>query len=272
MITFLFAVLLTLSTFVYATSDIKCEATYDEIGITHQKVNNLDQYYYCFGYHHGRDRAWQMDYFRRVGQGRNAEVYGYSSLKSDLMMRMLDLPKLAHRLYSELPEQNKNWLEAYARGANLGFEQGKEAKEFKDLNYAPEAWKPEDSVLVLVLQSFDQTRKTFLRDYEEEKLKEHWKEKAETLFHDEGLPWFNTILKDGEYVSKVSSPKSTNYVPAEKMNLWHPFPDVFGKESGSNNWVIHKSKSKNGYAMLANDPHLDLKTPLFWYWLNLQTP
>ena len=24
--------------------------------------------------------------------------------------------------------------------------------------------------------------------------------------------------------------------------------------------------------MLANDPHLDLKTPLFWYWINLQTP
>ena len=266
---YLLLILSSLSSF--ATSDIKCSATYDNVGITRQKVNSINQYYYCFGYHHARDRAWMMDYFRRVGQGRNAEVYGYSSLKSDLMMKLLDLPKLANRLYAGMPEQNKQWLKAYADGANVGFEQGKNSQEFKDLNYIPEKWEPEHSVLVLVLQSFDQTRKTFFRDYEEEKLKERWKEKTDELFNEDNVPWLNTILKEGEYEAQLATKKTTSS-PARSVKLWENFPDVFGKESGSNNWVIGKTKSKSGYAMLANDPHLDLKTPLFWYWINLKTP
>lgn len=267
---YLFLLLTSLSSF--ATSDIRCEATYDEVGVTRQKVNSLNDFYYCFGYHHGKDRAWMMDYLRRIGQGRNAEVYGYSSLKSDLMMRLLDLPKLAAKLYQGLPEQNKNWLKAYSAGANVGFQQGKNAQEFKDLNYAPEEWEPEHSILILVLQSFDQTRKTFYRDYEEEKLKEHWKEKTEEMFNEDNVPWFNTILKDGEYIAEVKPKIKMTYTPSLKPKLWESFPDVFGKESGSNNWVVSKTKSKSGFAMLANDPHLDLKTPLFWYWMNLQTP
>ena len=265
---YLFLVFASLTSF--ATSDIKCEGTYDHVGITRQKVNSINDFYYCFGYHHGRDRAWMMDYFRRVGQGRNAEIYGYTSLKSDLMMRLLDLPRLASKLYAGLPEQNKEWLKAYAKGANLGFVEGKNSHEFKDLNYAPEEWEPEHSVLVLVLQSFDQTRKTFFRDYEEEQFKEHWKEKAEDLFNDDNVPWSNTILKTGEYEVKKKELKTT-YTPHGKHQLWENFPEVFGKESGSNNWVVSKNKSKSGHAMLANDPHLDLKTPLFWYWINLQS-
>ncbi len=255
----------------FASAEMNCEATYNNIGVTYQNVKSLDQYYYCFGYHHGKDRAWQMDYFRRVAQGRNAEVYGYSSLKSDLMMRLLDLPSLASKLYQGLPSENKNWLAAYSAGANKGFIEGKDAKELKDLNIVPEPWTPEDSILVLVLQSFDQTRKTFFRDYEEEKSKEHWKEKAVELFNEDDAPWFNTILKEGEYPKNTGVSK-TSYIPSKKPALWENFPEVFGKESGSNNWVVSKNKSKNGYAMLANDPHLDLKTPLFWYWMSFKTP
>lgn len=267
----IYLLLLLSSLSVFATSEIKCEATYDQLGIPHQKVNSEHDYYYCFGYHHGRDRAWLMDYFRRVGQGRNAEVYGFSWLKGDLVMRLLELPDLAKRLYDELPEAQKVILQNYSAGANAGFEIGKEAKEFKDLGYTPEEWKPEDSILILTLQSFDQTRKTFYRDYEEEKYKERWKEKTDDLFNEDQIPWQNTILKEGEY-TKLTEAKTSFSKTIRKPNLWANFPDVFGKESGSNNWVVSKQKSKSGFAMLANDPHLDLKTPLFWYWINLESP
>lgn len=269
MITFFLLVFASVSAF--ATSDIKCEASYDQLGITHQKVTNLEEFYYCFGYHHAKDRAWEMDYFRRVAQGRNAEVYGFSWLKSDLMMRLLDLPTLARRLYDGLSEEQKKWLQAYTDGANLGFETGKSAREFRDKNYLPEPWQPEHSILVLTLQSFDQTRKSFIRDYEEEKLKEHWKEKTEDLFNEDDVPWLSTILKKGEYPALAQPPK-TSYNPPGRLKLWANFPEVFGKESGSNNWVVQKSKSRTGHAMLANDPHLDLKTPLFWYWMHLEAP
>jgi acyl-homoserine lactone acylase PvdQ len=68
---------------------------------------------------------------------------------------------------------------------NEGFKLGASDKEFKDLGYAPEKWEPSDSFTILLLQSFDQTRKTFMRDYEEEKSREHWGIRALSLFDEE---------------------------------------------------------------------------------------
>ena len=254
-----------------SASSSKCKARYDNLGIPHVEVSSNEDFYFCFGYHHGKDRAWQMDYFRRVAHGRNAEVLGFSQLKSDLMMRLLDLPSVANKLWETFnPSQRETFLH-YTHGVNEGFKEGREASEFEDLNYSPEDWKPEDTIALLLIQSFDQTKKSFSSDYLEEKSKEEWKEKAEALFDEDGLPWENTILKDGEYPKKVASVNtSTTSIPTVK--LWAKFPEVFGKESGSNNWVVSAKKSKTGNAILANDPHLDLKTPLFWYWMHLKSP
>ena len=41
---------------------------------------------------------------------------------------------------------------------------------------------------------------------------------------------------------------------------------------GSNNWAVHKDKTKNGYALLANDPHLGLALPNVWYVMHLSSP
>lgn len=249
----------------------KCEARYDNLGIPHVTVSTHEDFYFCFGYHHGKDRAWQMDYFRRVAHGKNAEVLGFSQLKSDLMMRLLDLPSVANKLWATFnPSQRETFLQ-YTQGVNEGFKEGRNSQEFIDLNYSPEDWKPEDTIALLLIQSFDQTKKSFSSDYLEEKSKEEWKEKAEDLFDEEGMPWENTILKEGEYPKKVASSNSST--PSRHVvKLWANFPEVFGKESGSNNWVISSKKSKTGHAILANDPHLDLKTPLFWYWMHLKSP
>lgn len=249
-----------------------CQATYRELDITRQEVSSQDEFYFCFGYHHGRDRAWLMDYFRRSAEGTNAEVLGHEHLKADLMMRLLDLKSHAEKIWAAYPENEKKKLEAYSRGVNEGFKTGKGAREFIDLGMSPEEWKPVHSLEILLLQSFDQTRRTFVTDWEQEKLKAQWKDRAAILMDNDNVPWENTILKTGEYkpmrTVKVSPPINPTSVP----NLWSRFPAVFGEESGSNNWVISAKKSKTGKAILANDPHLDLKTPLFWYWIQLKSP
>lgn len=250
--------------------EFSCKATYDQMNITHQEVRSLEEFYYCFGYHHGTDRAWEMDFFRRLGQGRNAEVLGFSHLKGDLMMRLLNFPELAQKLWKEFSPEKQKWLIMYAQGVNEGFKIGKNAQEFKDENYSPETWLPEHSLLVLLLQSFDQTRKTFFRDYDEEVNKEKWEERTLSLFEEDGLPWESTILKNGEYAKKETAKTSTVFQKIPK--LWGEFPSLFGEESGSNNWVISSKKSKTNHAILANDPHLDLKTPMFWYWIHLKAP
>ncbi len=254
-----------------AETSFSCNAQYDDLNITRQVTESTEHFYYCFGYHHGKDRAWEMDYFRRTGQGRNSEILGFNQLKADLMMKLLNLEALSKNIWESFEGEKKIILEKYAEGANEGFKIGANATEFKKFNFTPEKWKPEHTILVLLLQSFDQTRKTFMRDYDEEKNKEHWKEKAEELFNEDHMPWDNTILKEGEYeVASSDLPKTT--LNSRSLKLWSEFPTVFGLESGSNNWVVSSAKSKTGNALLANDPHLDLKTPLFWYWVNLKSP
>ncbi len=248
-----------------------CPTSYEALGIPRIRTVSIEASYYCFGLHHGRDRAWQMDYFRRIGEGRNAEIHGVSHLKSDLMMRLVNLPQEAKRLWEEFPQDKKSLLQLYARGVNEGFETGKLVREFLDLGITPRPWRPEDSLLVLLLQSFDQTRKTFTQDYDDEKLRHTWGDKARTLFGDGPLPWDNTILKDGEYLKREAMPVKTVQTLPLDFRLWAPIPTVFGRASGSNNWVVSKEKSRSGNALLANDPHLDLKTPLFWYWVSLET-
>jgi penicillin amidase len=48
------------------------------------------------------------------------------------------------------------------------------------------------------------------------------------------------------------------------------FRDLPEVSAGSNNWVLAPSRSRSGKAWLANDPHLALKNPPFWYWVHLQ--
>jgi penicillin amidase len=252
-------------------ADNSCSSHYDHLSIPHVKTKSMDEYYYCFGLHHGRDRAWEMDYFRRVAEGKNAMILGYKHLKSDLMMRLLDLPSEVDRLWPLFDKDKKKILQLYAQGVNQGFKTGVQSQEFKDFDYVPRPWRPQDSLLILLLQSFDQTRKTFFRDYEEELHKEKWGLKTVSLFDDNNVPWKNTILKEGEYEKKKTLTQTTSFsnVP---FKIWQDFPSVFGTMSGSNNWVVSKKKSQNGHAMLANDPHLDLKTPMFWYWISFQGP
>jgi acyl-homoserine lactone acylase PvdQ len=227
----------------WSQTEFPCKTTYDELNIPHVTTQSTEEFYYCFGLHHGTDRAWELDYFRRAAQGRNAEVLGFSQLKSDLMMRLLDLPSEVEKMWRKFPDDKKKILEFYARGVNKGFETGKKSKEFIDLNYAPEEWKPQDSILVIYLQSFDQTRKTFFRDYEEELYKEKWGDKTVRLFDEDKVPWLNTILKDGEYKKRDEVVKTSSYKP-NKVRLWNDFPSTFGIESGSNNWAVSMPLSK----------------------------
>jgi penicillin amidase len=249
-----------------------CELYRDALRIPHLKISDEKNFSYCFGYMHGRDRAWMMDYFRRSALGTNAEVYGFSHLKGDMMMRLLDLPRMAERLWSNLLPQEKELLEIYASGVNQGFRFAKQTptKEFQDNYPHPEDWKPQHTLMVLLLQSFDQTRKSFYTEWLESQTQKKWGVRAQDLVDSDAAPWETTILKEGEYlVGAQSAQKNTSNVLPE---FFAQIPSIFGDQAGSNNWVVNAKRTKNKMSMLANDPHLDLKTPMFWYWIHLEGP
>jgi penicillin amidase len=249
----------------------RCPGFADQMRISHVKVENKNDFFYCLGFLQARDRAWQMFYFRQLVKGELAETLGYSMVKQDFQMRLLDLYGRAKIITPTLSQNVKNFYFDYVKGINAGIIQHLKnpSPEFKEVSVHQGQWLLEDSIALMLLQAFDQTKKTFIQDIKEQQWMEVWGDQAAELFNPDGIPWQSTILKKGDY---QQAPMSARLKSSEKKPLFSfNWIDIFGKESGSNSWVVGPQKTKEKIAILSNDPHLDLKTPLFWYWAHLST-
>ena len=102
------------------------------------------------GYVTAQDRLWQMDAYRRSANGELAEVMGPSLLRHDKMQRMLQFRNVAHRIYANLPAEDRARLEAYARGVNIYIAQHQDSlpPEFRLLHYKPKPWTGVDSISI----------------------------------------------------------------------------------------------------------------------------
>ena len=256
----------------------KCQIWDDEQGISHASAPDELSGVACMGYLHARDRLWQMDYFRKAVQGRRAEFFGKDWIQSDFVLRLLGLDEKAKALFQEMPDSLRKLLISYTHGVNLGLEQSlkKGVYEFDEFSYLPEPWRPEDTIALVLLQSFDQTKRSFNVQLQEEKKVQKYGEEASTLFSHNGLPWDTSILKKGEYpvqllssskTPRVDSVSSSRNFSIESAVNFLDLPGLFGGVGvGSNNWVLSPRKSQGTHAWLANDPHLGLSYPPFWYW------
>src|SRR5439155_25556074 len=95
-----------------------------------------------------QDRLFQLDYLRRKGLGRLAEILGADGLPLDLIARTVGLNRLAATELSRLPPETQQVLEAFSAGVNAWIEQcgDKLPIEFDLLDYRPEPWTPVGSL------------------------------------------------------------------------------------------------------------------------------
>ena len=101
-------------------------------------------------------RLWQMEFQRRVGQGRVAEVAGKAGLDFDKLMRTLGVYKSAQATYNDLNAHTQAALQAYADGVNAYLASNPRLPlEFTLLGYRPEPWVPADSLVWAKIMSFD---------------------------------------------------------------------------------------------------------------------
>lgn len=248
---------------------LPCDYWRDPESIVHVRGTDTLPALACLGYAHAKDRAWQMDFLRRIARGQKAEVIGKDAIRSDFLMRMLDLGGRADLLFQKLSAENQERFWAYAHGVNRGLREAQDAGvyEFQDLGYSPAPWHPSDSIALLLLQSFDQTKKSFEHDILEAN---HPGESAP----EDGLPWDTSVLKKDELAARTatqsrhpdsSGPSVTSNSPDLAL-----FQSSLKEDQGSNNWVVSPARSKTGHAWLANDPHLGLRHPPFWHWVHVQ--
>jgi penicillin amidase len=216
--------------------------------VTAIESSNKLEGFYCWGLLHSRERGHQMQVLRQTGRGRLAEDRGMEFVKGDFSLRLMELEPRARRLAAGMPVEDRELLDAYSQGVNDG----------NPGIFGKDRWSPADTVLFVLLQSFDQTRRTFEQDI----VTDRHARASDPLSGE--FPWQTPILKDGEYLKRPQE-------PTKRSSGLFPFAPEDGA-SGSNNWVVSARHSRTGHALLANDPHLQLKSPPFWHWLQISWP
>ena len=100
----------------------QAEVYRDEWGIPHARAASETDAFFVQGFITAQDRLWQMEYDRRRGSGRWAEVVGESALEQDIMMRRFRLVDSAQADYGAVNDHTRKLMDAYAAGVNAWVE------------------------------------------------------------------------------------------------------------------------------------------------------
>lgn len=239
----------------------------DEFAVPYvQAQSDLDASF-ALGFLHAQERLFQMDIMRRIGFGRLSEILGKKTIPFDRMFKTLRLGKISMENYQNLQDPYKSHIEAYCDGVNSFIEQanGNFQIEFSLLNYHPEKWKPEHTLVIGKLLAWelniswwtDIAFTSLIQKFGEEKVKEI------IPSFDENAP---TIIPD--FLAELPV-IPTNFLETDQM--FRKFFGMEGTHIGSNNWVVGNKRSASGKPIIANDPHLSFQTPSKWYVVSIRS-
>ena len=129
----------------------------DSLGVPQIWARSETDALFAQGFVHAQDRLWQMELFRRVAQGRLAEVLGADLLPTDRFLRTLGLWRAAGADEAGLEPGERRRLQAYADGVNafLATRAGALPPELALLGIRPEPWSVRASLAMEKVMAFD---------------------------------------------------------------------------------------------------------------------
>ena len=113
--------------------------------------------WFGLGYAEAQDRLFQMEFTRRIGQGRMSEILGKRTFIVDRWARTIGFARIADQLWMKAGPKTREVLTAFSAGINqyihahkarLGF-------EFDALKLEPEDWRPQDCMIIGRLMSWE---------------------------------------------------------------------------------------------------------------------
>lgn len=251
------------------------EILVDTWGVPHIYAGSRDDLHLAQGFNAARDRLFQIDLWRRRGNGLLSEVFGPAFVEQDR----------ANRLFRYRGDMRAEWLAygtatrrvvtAFTRGVNayVRWVQAHPEQlppEFHVHGYRPALWQPEDVVRFRTHGLFynleqELARALTLRDCgpQVEEVR-HAREPRDPL-----------VLPDGTDLAELSDEVLGVYrlafSPVDFTGGPHPGSWREGI-SGSNNWVVAGSRTATGRPLLASDPHRALSLPSLRYLAHLDAP
>jgi penicillin amidase len=241
----------------------------DRWGVAHIYAENQHDLFFAQGVVAAQDRLFQMELWKRAGQGRLAEILGPSALPRDINARALRYRGDMTAEYESYAPDTLAILTAFTDGINSYISSLTAAGgsglpiEFQLAGFAPEAWHPVDCLNRMA--AFSMTGNAFGELEHVRALTELGAEKTAKYFTFDppvaldpaaGLDFTGLspeLLKD-----LVGSDRRIEF-PAHSLE-------------GSNNWTISGALTASGKPMLANDPHRVIGLPSLRYMVHLVAP
>jgi penicillin amidase len=252
------------------------EIVRDNSGVPHIMAESDADAFFGLGYAHAQDRLWQMIVLRRTAQGRLSEVFGSRTVRTDTLLRRLDLYALARESVAAQDARTQSALRAYAAGVNARITEinsdslGRGAPELFLFDAPMAPWQPADSIALIKLMALQ--------------LSAHMSEevlRARTSLLLDDPARLADILPDmpgpglaalPAYASLLPAPPRRHAAaarPPEMPRFLTAVPER-GLAGASNVWAAAASRSAGGGTLLANDPHLGFTAPSIWYLARLQ--
>ncbi|MEH6418074.1 penicillin acylase family protein [Pseudomonas sp. CGJS7] len=264
----------------------------DRWGIAHIYANNEDDLFFAQGYNAARDRLFQFELWRLQATGTTAEAFGRKQLKRDIGTRLHRFRGDMKRELAFYHPRGERIVEAFVRGVNAYVAQTERDPsllplEFGLLGIKPGRWTAEvvvsrhQGLLANVVQEVELARAVAALGAQ----------RVRTL----------GFFQGGEPVLQPDPALDLAAIPEDVLDLYKAFRDPLDftpaqiapahraasaaiaaappaaeipnpLDIGSNNWVIHGSRTQSTFPLLANDPHRAQSAPSLRYWVHLVAP
>ena len=245
------------------------EVLRDHWGVAHIYAKNQHDLFFAQGFVVAQDRLFQMEMWKRAGQGRLAEVLGQTAVARDVSARLLRYRGDLKPEYESYSPDSEEILRAFTDGINaqirsLTAPDGKGLPiEFQLAGFAPEPWKPEDCLNRMA--AFSMTGNAFSELRNAELIEKLGVQKASAV-----LRLDPKVLLDpapGIDLGGLNPSLLKNLVGSD-VRIQFPSDTA----EGSNDWTVAGRLTSTGKPILANDPHRVMALPSLRYIVHLVAP
>lgn len=274
--------------------DQPVEILVDHWGVPHMYAQTEHDLFFIQGWNAARDRLFQLEIWRRQATGTVAEILGIKELKRDIGTRLFKYRGNLDQEFNHYHPRGKAIITAYTEGINAFITSIRKQPEqwpieFKLLGIRPELWTPEvvisrhQGLLGNVDEELNTGRLVALLGPDmTHNLNNFHPNKPDLTLDadiDTALLFADILALYHAYRRPVKFAPDHIVSSVDKNLLYEnswPFNELRPEEGksdiGSNNWVVHGSRTSSGFPMLANDPHRAQSAPALRYIAHLIGP
>ncbi|MBI5837976.1 MAG: penicillin acylase family protein [Candidatus Eisenbacteria bacterium] len=266
----------------------------DHAGVPHITARDQASLFYALGYVEGRDRLWQLQYWRAISEGRSSEFVGNDGLQSDGFFRAMGLVARCDRAWAGLPAESvlRRRARAFTAGLNAYIAEVRAGRrplprEFRLTGTRPGPWRESTTLQLLFLQGVNLDlstaaagRDSWAKANGVAAVRRRWALCADDLQYVTlpspaagGAARVARGAAGGRAAAEAAGGDRSDAADGDTgpvarrmaaLRLWGP--------GASNEFAVGGSRTVSGKPLLANDAHLEHLTPSQWYAVALEVP